>query len=147
MDNAPPVVLPWRWSWQQQPLNWCRPICHTDNDGTKSQNISSATSCSASFKAIAYKELNRIQQMFDPFLVCFPTGAVVHTPGVLPLCRDVWVSAGMSKDGWREGGRGRAADIQKHWQQDGRELPSHQIVRFTAWGFHSLCSLHSHWLI
>lgn len=72
--------------------------------------------------------LSDVIQLFDP--CCFPshTGAVVHTPGVVPLCRDIWVSVGLSEDGWWEGRRGRAADLQEHGQQDGREFSSHQIV-------------------
>lgn len=57
-------------------------------------------------------------------------GAVFHTPSVVPLCRNIRVPFGLFEDGWRKGCRGCTADLQEHGQQDGRELSSHQIVRF-----------------
>lgn len=58
---------------------------------------------------------------------CHP-GSLLHPPGVLPLGRHLRVAAGLPQDGRRESGGGRAADLQEHRQQDGGELPSHQVV-------------------
>lgn len=57
-----------------------------------------------------------------------PSGPVLHSPCVVSFCRNLRVFAGLSEDGRWKGCRGRTADLQKHWQQTGGELPTHQIV-------------------
>lgn len=71
------------------------------------------------------------------------SGPVLHPPCVVPLCRDLRIVAGLSKDGRREGRRGRTPDLQKHRQQTRGELPTHKIVSLNpphsskehAWSF------------
>lgn len=69
--------------------------------------------------------MNRIDTSFS-WLVFL--GTLIYTSHLISFCWDIWISPGLSENGWWKSSRGCTPNFQKHRKQNWRGFPTHQIV-------------------